>query len=572
MIKRIWTICLLAVSFCVLNTACSEDENLPGMQEGEGEVVFQFVKNKTFDINKMEDIASIKVTVEKEGIRTVLPSLKIGGETDSLYSEPFALGSGTYKIISYKVFAANAAMLTEMEPEEELLITVEAGKQAVCYFPVRIKVIYINNTIKNVLLGICREVFGDDKTQWPWNEDEADVTRWPGLEFVYDENTGAVQYLSDITFDEKFASMKKVPNGLSSLATIESLTFENLDLEELPDDLGLTNITTLALINTKLKKLPANLSRMQLASVHIINSELTELPAGIGDWSETMRVLTISGSRLTTLPVEIGKLRKLVNLRITDSELTSLPDVFESLPHIAHLDLSNNPGLSALPVSIAKIRDLRGIALDGCSFTAVPEVVKQCRLIINVWMQNCKLTTLGADEFAGNTQLNGLYLSGNTFSSFPALCCPALMSLGLNNCGLNTAPDLSGLPELRALYLEENNITALPSSYFEKNKKLIRFSLAGNASLSVLPQELGIALDANGKPANLALVDVGTCPVLRWEVPANWCCMQIQPKEDILIYDPDYKGGDLIIRRVNVKREGSPGVTRKPCTSCGSIE
>lgn len=571
MIKKIWTICLLAVTFGVLNVACNDKDNLPGMKEGEGEVVFQFVKNKTFDVNKMEDIASIKVTVEKEGVRTVLPSLKISGETDSLYSEPFPLKSGTYKIVSYKVFAANASMLTEMEPEEELSITVEAGKQAVCYFPVKIKVIYINNTIKNVLLGICREVFGDDKTLWPWSEDEADLAKWPGLEFELNDN-GGIAFLTNITFDEKFAPMKKVPDGLSSLATVEGLTFENLDLEELPDDLGLTNITSLALINTKLKKFPANLSRMKLAVIHIDNSDLAELPAEIGDLSETMRVLTINASRLTTLPSEIGKLRKLVNLRITNSELTSLPDVFESLPRISHMDFSGNPGLSVLPSSIVKMRDLRGIALDGCSFTAVPEVVKQCRLLINIWMQDCKLTTLAADEFAGHTQLDGLYLNGNKFSSFPALRCPALMSLGLNNCGLNTAPDLSGLPELRAVYLEGNNITALPSSYFEKNKKLIRFSLAGNASLSSLPQELGIAADENGRPANLALADVSNCPALRWEVPGNWCCMQIQPKEDILMYDPDYTGGDLIIRRVNVKREGSPGVTRKPCTSCGSME
>lgn len=571
MIKKIWTICLLAVAFGILNMACSKEGHLPGMKEGEGEVVFQFVKNKTFDINKMEDIASIKVTVEKEGVRTVLPSLKISGEADSLYSEPFPLKSGTYKIVSYQVFAANASMLTEMEPEEELLITVEAGKQAVCCFPVKIKVIYINNTIKNVLLGICREIFGDDKTLWPWSEDEADITKWSGLEFELDDN-GGVAFLSNITFDERFAPMKKVPDGLSALATVEGLTFENLDLEELPEDLGLTNITSLALINTKLKKFPTNLSRMKLAVIHIDNSELTELPAEIGDLSETMRVLTISGSHLTTLPAEIGKLRKLVNLRVTNSELTSLPDVFESLYHISHMDFSGNPGLSALPASIAKMKELRGIALDGCPFTAVPEVVKQCRLLINIWMQDCKLTTLGADEFAGHTRLDGLYLSGNQFSAFPVLRCSALMSLGLNNCGLSTVPDLSDLPELRALYLEGNHITALPASYFEKNRKLIRFSLADNASLSSFPRELGIALDENGKPANLALVDVSNCPVLHWEVPANWCCMQIQPKEDILIYDPDYTGGDLIIRRVNVKREGSPGVTRKPCTSCGSVE
>lgn len=573
MVKKLLSLCLLAVSFCMFNVACSDDDNgIPGLAEGEGEVVFQFVKNNTFDIDKMEDISTVKVTVEKDGVRTTLPSLKISGETDSLYSEPARLQNGTYKLIEYKVFAANASLLSTIEPEEDTFVTVEAGKQTICFFPIKIKVIYINNTIKNVLLGICKEVFGDNKTKWPWSEEVEDLADWPNLEFVTDENTGAILYLSDIIFDEKFAPMKKVPSGLSALATVEGLVFRNLDLEELPDDLGMMNIVSLTLINTKLKKFPTNLSRSMLAGLTIINSELTELPAEIGQLSETMNLLEVSGSHLKTLPAEIGKLTKLVNLRINNSELTSLPDVFQSLKKVSHMEFSNNPELSALPASIAQMRDLRGIVIDGCNFAAVPEVLKQCTLLRNLWMQNCKLTSLSATEFAENIQLEGLYLNGNKFTSFPALICPTLLGLGLNNCDLTVCPDLSGLPELRTLSLEGNSIGAVPSVYFAGNGKLVQFSLAGNPSLTSLPSDLGIALDENQRPSHLALVDVSNCPALQWVIPGNWCCMKVQSKDEILAADPDYKGGDIIIRRVNVKREGSPLVTREPCLVCGSVK
>lgn len=572
MVKKILSLCFLAVSFCMFNVACSDDDDMPGLAEGEGEVIFQFVKNNTFDINKMEDISTIKVTVEKDGVKMTLPSLKMSGETDSLYSEPARLQNGVYKLVEYKVFAANASLLSTIEPEEDTYITVESGKRIYCYFPVKIKVVYINNTIKNVLLGICREVFGDDKTKWPWSEEVEDLADWPNLEFVTDENTGAILYLSDITFDEKFAPMKKVPSGLSALATVEGLVFKNLDLEELPDDLGMMNITSLTLINTKLKKLPTNLSRSLISGIAIINSELTEIPAEIAQLSETINFLQIDGSHIKTLPAEIGKLTKLVNLRINNSELTSLPDVFQSLSKVSRMEFSNNPQLSALPASIAQMRDLRGIVINGCDFSAVPEVLKQCTQLKNIWLEDCKLSTISATEFSNNTQLEGLYLGGNKFTSFPALVCPTLLSLGLDTCGLTACPDLSGLPDLRILSLEGNQITTVPSVYFAGNEKLVRFSLANNEKLASFPSDLGIALDENQKPAHLALVDVSNCPALHWAIPGNWCCMEVQSKEELQATDPNYKGEDIIIRRVNVKREGSPFVTREPCLVCGSVK
>lgn len=564
---------LLAVSSGILMTACNDDdENLPGLAEGEGEVIFQFVKNNAFDISKMEDIATIKVTVEKEGTRIVLPSLKISGEKDSLYSEPARLQKGQYKVVSYQVFAANASLLGEIEPEDDTFITVEAGAQVYCYFPVNIKVIYINNTIKNVLLGICREVFGEDKSKWPWNEDVEDIAKWPNLEFQINEDTGEIMYLTDIIFDEKFAPMKKVPSGLATLATVEGLVFKNLDLEELPDDLEMMNIHSLTLINTKLKKFPSKLSRSSLASIVIINSELTELPAALGELSETMAVLQISGSHLTTFPAEIGKLKKLRDLRITDSELTTLPDAFGELDHISHLDFSHNPALSSLPASISQMQDLRGLVLEGCGFSAVPEVVKQCTLLRNLWMGDNKLESVDAADFSAFTQLEGLYLSGNRFSASPVLNCPTLLELALNDCGLSTFPDVSGLPELRFIQCEKNGLTTLPSACFAGNPKLVRFSLADNLSLASLPADLGIAVNAEGKPLYLLKVDVRNCPALQWTVPGNWCCLEVLSAEDIKEYDPYYNGGNYIIRRVIVDRKGSAGVSREACPVCGSTE
>ena len=61
---------LLCLMFCAtIFVGCSDDDNdgVTPLPEGQGEVTFKFVRNKVYTISTLEDMARLKVTLEKDG-------------------------------------------------------------------------------------------------------------------------------------------------------------------------------------------------------------------------------------------------------------------------------------------------------------------------------------------------------------------------------------------------------------------------------------------------------------------------------------------------------------------------
>lgn len=69
---------------------------------------------------------------------------------------------------------------------------------------------------------------------------------------------------------------------------------------------------------------------------------LTSLPPEIGQLRKII-VLNIGETGLTTLPPEIGQLRNLQFLLLSNNQLASIPDEIGQLQHLVQLDLTNNP-------------------------------------------------------------------------------------------------------------------------------------------------------------------------------------------------------------------------------------
>ena len=75
---------------------CSDDDNdgVTPLPEGQGEVTFKFVRNKVYTISTLEDMARLKVTLEKDGQKVTLPTIDLIGDiADILFScfNPFCI-------------------------------------------------------------------------------------------------------------------------------------------------------------------------------------------------------------------------------------------------------------------------------------------------------------------------------------------------------------------------------------------------------------------------------------------------------------------------------------------------
>ena len=584
-----WTLLFCFMICAALFTGCSDDDEVATLAEGQGEVTFKFVRNKVFTISTLEDMARLKVTLEKDGNKIDLKTVDLTGNEDELTSEILALEEGTYKVVKYIAYNNKGTQIQEAYVDDENIVTIKHGEMATFYFPISIRFVYVNNQLRNQLFGLCEQVLGTDSTKWPktWRVENEDLLTWENLEFVVDDY-GNISYLANIIFDNKtFPGMKKLPELISSFSTLEGIQIMDIpEFEELPDNLDKSTLYAIQIMNTGFKAFPKNFEKMKnLRSLTIVNSQLDELPARLGELPELCD-LEISGNKISEFPAALAeKLQKVVSLRMNDTKLSTLPSTIFSMKMVSTFDFRNNPGLNSLPESRGEGVRMGGLLLDNCGFTSIPKIA-QGRLR-TLTLANNKITSVSANELnALSSALDILILDGNEIKSFPKMKSSSLMELGLNNCGLTVIPDLSELPELCVLSLSDNHIIEVKDETFAKCNKFAILDLSNNAELRTFSDNAGFTLvdqtvnyrskktvggkiveygeehlQNAAKPFYLNCVNVDNCPNLVWEVPETWCCIKnfhVSNKEDL----------ELPVRNVIVYNRGSNGVTRKECPVC----
>lgn len=75
-----------------------------------------------------------------------------------------------------------------------------------------------------------------------------------------------------------------------------------------------------------------------------------------------LEILYLGGNQLTSVPTELGNLRKLKALNLCDNKIESLPSSLVKLTHLQSLSLHNNR-LTLLPVALIKLRNLEELSL-----------------------------------------------------------------------------------------------------------------------------------------------------------------------------------------------------------------
>ncbi len=584
---------LLCLMLCVTTifVSCSDDDNdgVTPLPEGQGEVTFKFVRNKVYTISTLEDMARLKVTLEKEGQKITLPTVDLTGDVDSLTSAAVRLENGEYKVVKYTAYNNKGIQVQEAYLDDDNTLTVEHGVIQTFYFPISIRFVYINNELRNMLFGVCAEVLGNDSTKWPksWRVENEDLQAWENLEFVVDDY-GEISYLANIIFDGKtFPGMKKLPATVSLFPTLEGIQIMDIpEFEELPDNMDKASLYSIMIMNTGFKAFPKNFEKMKnLRSLNVINSKLSELPARLSELPE-VRDVEISGNAITEFPKELAeKWQKVVSLRMNNTKLISLPENIFGMKYVSTFDFRDNPELNSLPRYRGEKTNMGALFLDNCSFTSIPEIANTRMHMLS--LANNKITYVSQDVLNNlSEQLMTLILDGNKINSFPQMTSSSLIELSLNDCGLTVIPDLSKLSELCVLSLSDNHILEVKDATFEKctkfailnlskNKELRTFS--NNAGFTMVDQtikyrnkklvnekivEYGDEQTQNiAKPYYLNCVNVDDCPSLTWEVPETWCCIKnfhVWNKEDL----------ELPVRNVIVYNCGSENVTRHECPVC----
>lgn len=267
------------------------------------------------------------------------------------------------------------------------------------------------------------------------------------------------------------AQLETLPDSLTEMASLESLSLELDKLERLPKGLArLKNLKTLKANFPRLKQLPDDIS--QLAS-------LTHLE------------LSMDSDSMKKLPESFPRLDRLVELKLEIHALKSLPNNFSALDNLQRLEIHSN-ALAELPPDFGKLRNLRSLSIENAALRALPKGFGELPALQELSLRATDLARL-SDDFSKLAKLRRLEIiqASELDKAIQKLdAIDSLEELELSNCGLSAFPAfIAKLVKLRVLNLSENEIGALPKGV-DRLTMLRELKLNSNA-IEDLPAGLG---------------------------------------------------------------------------------
>ncbi|GLU31262.1 hypothetical protein WKR88_15465 [Trinickia caryophylli] len=130
--------------------------------------------------------------------------------------------------------------------------------------------------------------------------------------------------------------------------------------------------------------------------------------------------LVLSSLRLTSVPPQIGALKKLQVLDLSDNNLSDLPASIGDLESLTHLFLDANH-LERLPDELENLGQLKHLSAPGNRLSQVPESLHKLQRLQRVDLKSNQLWTLPPKWAELLTRLRRLDLSDNQLTQMPTL-------------------------------------------------------------------------------------------------------------------------------------------------------
>uniref|UniRef100_A0A8C7UMD6 Protein scribble homolog n=1 Tax=Oncorhynchus mykiss TaxID=8022 RepID=A0A8C7UMD6_ONCMY len=206
--------------------------------------------------------------------------------------------------------------------------------------------------------------------------------------------------------------------SLSFLVKLEHLDLGSNELDVLPDTLGaLPNLRELWLDRNQLSSLPLELGNLQrLVCLDVSENRLEELPSELSGLL-ALTDLLLSHNLLEVVPDSIGSLKQLSILKVDQNRLTHLSDSIGECENLTELVLTENL-LQTLPRSLGKLKKLTNLNVDRNRLGDVPDELGGCASLNVLSLRDNRMAKLPA-ELADATELHVLDVAGNRLQNLP---------------------------------------------------------------------------------------------------------------------------------------------------------
>ncbi|XP_078693895.1 leucine-rich repeat and calponin homology domain-containing protein 1-like isoform X12 [Branchiostoma floridae x Branchiostoma belcheri] len=197
----------------------------------------------------------------------------------------------------------------------------------------------------------------------------------------------AISYdLSDVTCaDLSKNRFQEWPLEVCDYTSLENVDLYNNNIKAVPDmAVNLQCLTWLNLSRNQLTTLPIPLCYLPLQVLVVSNNKLVSLPEDIGKLKRLMN-LDVSCNEISTLPLQIGEMENLRELNIRRNHLQTLPEELCQL-RITRLDISCNK-VTSLPACYRHLQTLCEFILDNNPLMSPPaQVCTRGRVHILKWL------------------------------------------------------------------------------------------------------------------------------------------------------------------------------------------
>uniref|UniRef100_A0A673ZH63 Protein scribble homolog n=1 Tax=Salmo trutta TaxID=8032 RepID=A0A673ZH63_SALTR len=206
--------------------------------------------------------------------------------------------------------------------------------------------------------------------------------------------------------------------SLSFLVKLEHLDLGSNELDVLPDTLGaLPNLRELWLDRNQLSSLPLELGNLQrLVCLDVSENRLEELPSELSGLL-ALTDLLLTHNLLVVVPDSIGSLKQLSILKVDQNRLTHLSDSIGECENLTELVLTENL-LQTLPRSLGKLKKLTNLNVDRNRLGNVPDELGGCASLNVLSLRDNRVAKLPA-ELADATELHVLDVAGNRLQNLP---------------------------------------------------------------------------------------------------------------------------------------------------------
>lgn len=143
---------------------------------------------------------------------------------------------------------------------------------------------------------------------------------------------------------------------------------------------------------------------------------LTEFPREILELADTLEILNISDNRLSELPEDFSRLRKLRILFCSDNSFTHLPAVLGDCAELEMIGFKANRIETIDPAAFPG--RLRWLILTDNQIECLPSSIGKCDRLQKLMLAGNRLSRL-PDEMAGCVNLELVRLAANRFRGFP---------------------------------------------------------------------------------------------------------------------------------------------------------